>query len=137
MNAALLKALDRFSQITGNLDGWASIDDILELCDSAGFWTDDFLSEARDKAKKATIRRLIKSIKGDDGVPEWASVVIADEAGQPQRIYKQEMLFDVADYRQVVQYHVGLSEYHRETAQSYAKRCKKRFNVQLRLPFAK
>lgn len=133
MNAALLKALERFVQITGNLDGWASINDILELCDNAGFWSNDFLAESKDKAKKAAIRRLIKSIKGDDGIPEWASVVIADEAGQPQRIYKQEMLFDVADYRQVVQYHVGRSEYHRETAKGYATRCKKRFNVQPKL----
>lgn len=133
MNAALVKALDRFTQITANADGWASINDILQLCDSAGFWTDDFLEEAEDKAKKATIRRLMKSIKGQDGAPEWASVVIADEAGQPQRIYKQETLFDVADYRQVVEYHVGRSEYHRETAKGYARRCKKRFNVQPKL----
>ena len=133
MNAALLKALERFAQITGNLDGWATIDDIMDVCDSAGFWTDDFLHEAEGKAKKSAIRRLIKSIRGQDGSPEWASVVMTDEAGEPQRIYKQETLFDVADYRQVVEYHVGRSEYHKETAKGYANRCKKRFNVQLQL----
>lgn len=133
MNAALVKALERFTQITANADGWASINDILELCDNAQFWTDDFLAEAEGKAKKATIRRLMKSIKGRDGAPEWASVVTADETGRPQRVYKQETLFDVADYRQVVAYHVGRSEYHKETAKGYARRCKKRFNVQPKL----
>lgn len=135
MNAALAKAIERFTQITGNMDGWATIDEIVSLCDDASFWTDGFLADAEDKAKKSVVRRLIKSIRGIDSAPEWASVLTTDDDGKPQRIYKQETLFDVEDYRQVVTYHADRSRYHRITAEGYAKRCKQRFNVQLRMTF--
>lgn len=134
MNPALAKARQRFAEITGNLDGWASIQELVDVCDSVGFWSEDFYSEAQDKAKKAEIRRLIKSIR-TDGVPEWASIETTDENGKTKRVYKQETLFDISDYQQVVDYHAGRATYHRDTAKGYADRCEKRFNVQLRFPF--
>lgn len=135
MNPALAKAYQRFLEITGNLDGWATIGELVDICDSQGFFSGEFLAEAEGQAKKATIRRLIKQIKGSDNAPEWASVVTVGEQGKPQRVYKQETLFDIADYQQVVDYHADRARYHKETAKGYALRCKQRFGVQLRFAF--
>lgn len=135
MNPALAKAYQRFLEITGNLDGWATIDELVDMCDSQGFFSGEFLAEAEDKAKKATVRRLIKQIKGSDNAPEWASVVTVDEQGKPTRVYKQETLFDIADYQQVVDYHADRARYHQDTAEGYARRCEQRFGVQLRFGF--
>ena len=132
MNAALLR--EKFSEIAASLQGWATIDQIVDACNAAGFWSDDFLTDAEDAAKKSAARKLMKTLRAG-GSPEWASIVTTDEEGDEQRIYKQETLFDVEDYRQVVRYHVDRAKYHRETAQAYADRCEAKFDVQLRLPF--
>lgn len=132
MNAALLR--ERFSEIAASLQGWATIDEIVDACNEAGFWGDEFLMEVENAAKKSAARKLMKSLRSGNA-PEWASIVTTDENGDEKRIYKQETLFDVEDYRQVVRYHVNRAKYHRETAQGYADRCETKFNVQLRLAF--
>jgi len=124
---------ERFARLTGNSDAWQSIDSLVALCDRDGFWSRDFLATAAGKAKKAHIRRLIRSLPGDDGLPAWASVETTDKDGQTVRVYKQEVLFDVSDYKQVVGYHARQSAHHAKLARTYAKRCKKRFNVSPRL----
>lgn len=135
MNALLAQAKARFAELMANFHGWASIDELVDVCDEAGFWSCEFTAEAEQKAKKAVIRQIIKSIKGDDNAPEWASVVVTDEEGKTKRIYKQEMLFDVDDYQQVVDYHTDRARYHRDTAKAYARRCKEKLGVQLRFEF--
>lgn len=132
MNAALLR--EKFSEIASGLDGWATIDKIVEACDAAGFWGENFLLEVESAAKKSAARKLMKSMRNGNA-PEWASIVTTNEDGEEQRIYKQETLFDVEDYRQVVRYHVDRSKYHKDTAQAYADRCEAKFSVQLRLSF--
>lgn len=76
-----------------------------------------------------------QALMGDDGFPLYASVEMKDENGKTCRVYKQEMLFDVEDYRKVVTYHHDRSNYHRRMSAGYKTRCKNRFNVQLTLPF--
>lgn len=122
----------RFQELMGNADNWASIDDLVALCDEAEYWTDEFMEGVAAHAKKDHLRRLIKTLK-EDGWPLWASVETKDEAGETCRIYKQELLFDIEDYRQVASYHNDRSRYHRRMAAGYKTRCKKRFNVQLKL----
>jgi hypothetical protein len=119
----------------GNADRWNTIDELLSLCEEEGYWTEDFLEKAVDEAKKSHIRKCIKQLKDSDGWDQWASVETQTAEGDTVRVYKQEALFDVEDYRQVVHYHNDRSDYHAKKAESYAARCQKRFNVQLTLPF--
>ncbi len=123
----------RFQAITGNADGWASIDELVDLCDQEGFWEPAFLESATNQAKKSQIRRLMRSLKDDENWPVWASVETTDEDGKTVRRYKQETLFDVEDYRKTVDYWADRARYAGGMAKGYAKRCKKRFNVQPRL----
>lgn len=74
--------------------------------------------------------------KDGEGFPLFASVETTDESGNAVRRYKQETLFDVEDYRQVVRYHADRSAHHQTMARGYAKRCKQRFNRQIRISFS-
>ncbi len=127
--------IDRLMGILGNCDEFATIDKIMELCDSAGFWSEEFQQAVAVKAKKSELRRLMKRAKHQDGTPVFASIKTANEDGELVNVYKQETLFDVADYRQVVSYYVTGSNQYAATAKQYAKRCKKRFNVNIPLKF--
>jgi len=125
----------RFQKLMGNANAWMPIEKLVSLCDEGRFWTENFLAGAVDSAKKTAVRRLIKTLKDRDGWPIWANVETTNEEGKTERLYKQELLFDPNDYRQVFEYHNERSTYHRKMAQGYASRCKKRFHVQLKLPF--
>ena len=125
----------RFQELMGNADRFASIEELMAICDEGEYWSDEFMETVTEQAKKFHIRRLIKSLKGKDGFPLYASVETTDENGKTCRVYKQELLFDVEDYRKVVTYHHNRSNYHRRMAAGYKSRCNKRFNVQLPLPF--
>jgi hypothetical protein len=57
-----------------------------------------------------------------------------DEKGEPERVYKQEMLFDPEDYKKVVKYHLGLSEHHKNRAAGYIDRCARKHGPQLWFP---
>lgn len=124
---------ERFESLMGNADKWASIEDLVSLCDDAGYWSDEFYAQAQGSAKKSMVRRLIRTLKDDTDFPVWASVETTNEDGKNVRVYKQETLFDVDDYRQVVSYHSDRSSYHATVAKEYAKRCKVRFNKQLKI----
>jgi len=125
----------RFDDAVANADSWESIDNLVRLCDDAGFWEDEFLASTTLRAKKARVRRLIKGRRDAEGIPNWASIEKKDESGKTVRVYKQEVLFDVDDYRQVVRYYGKRSSYYASMARSFAKRCKKRFNVRLQSTF--
>ncbi len=135
MTTAIATDKARFQALMGNADAWMSIENLVGLCDREEFWKDDFIAGALGDAKKAHIRRLIKQLKDEDKWPLWASVETTNEEGETERVYKQELLFDPNDYRQVVEYHSKRASYHRKTAEGYAARCRKRFDVQLHLAF--
>lgn len=113
----------------------ATVKELLALFDESDYWSTEFLDHATEIAKKDHIRRKIKTLKDDNGVSVYASVEVQTESGEKERRYKQEVLFDVEDYRQVAAYHGERANYHRGMERGYAKRCKARFDVQLRLTF--
>lgn len=121
----------RFQELMGNADAWMPIEDLVALCDQEGFWKDAFLEGAVDAAKKSQVRRLIKTLTDDGDWPLWASVETTNEEGKAERVYKQEVLFDPDDYRQVVEYHSDRATHHGRMARGYAKRCDKRFKTRL------
>ncbi len=121
----------RFLDLMGNEDQWGSIDELLAICDEGDFWTTEFLEGAEDTAKKSHLRRLIKSLKDEEGWPIVASLNTTNDEGETVRVYKQELLFDPDDYRQVVAYHGDRANHHGRMARGYAKRCDKRFKTRL------
>lgn len=127
---------ERFADATAQANRWANIDTLIALCDEHGFWTDEFIAHVEDNAKKSFVRRMIKTLKTDEGDPVWASVEMTDDEGKTVRVYKQETLFSLDDYRQVVEYHTDRSNHHREMAMGYATRCRKRFKKQIPTMFS-
>lgn len=115
---------------------WGTIEELQEVCDAKCVWDDLFLAGAVEKAKRSEIRRLVCTIKDSDGFPAIASVVTRNEAGKLVRVYKQEKLFDVDDYRQVVDYHASQCAHHRVMAKGYAKRCRQKHNKTIPLNFS-
>ncbi len=124
-----------FEKLLGNVDKWATVDDIVALCDGEGFWSKDFLAQSEVQAKKSHVRRLIRQAKDASGWPVWASVETVNEEGKTVRVYKQETLFGVEDYRQAISYHAGISKHHAAMVAGYARRCKKRFNRTIQMTF--
>jgi len=53
--------------------------------------------------------------------------------GERNNASKQELLFDMEDYKAVVNYHANLSNHHRTMAKGYADRCEQKHKVQLSL----
>ena len=74
-------------------------------------------------------------LKDEKGNPIFASVEKTDESGNLVKVYKQETLFDLADYEQVIEYHADRSKHHREMAKGYMIRCEQRLGVQLKMEF--
>jgi len=131
-----MQNLEQFKQITAGNQAWNTINDLLELCDTAAdFWEAAWLKTATAAAKKAVIRRFVRQLKDEDGWPAIASIVVTETDGTQQRIYKQEELFHVEDYRQVVSYWVGNTQYSMKMAEGYRDHAAKRYAVQLDLPW--
>jgi hypothetical protein len=122
-----------FSDILENSDGWHTIDELVSILDESGYWEDGFRAKALANAKKTHVRGMIRKLKDKDGFPLFPSVRITDAEGVTRRVYKQELLFDVEDYKAVVNYHANLSNHHRTMAKGYADRCEKKYEVQLSL----
>lgn len=128
--------LNRLFGIMGNADSWDNLEDLVKICDKAKYWSPRLEKSAVMNAKKAHLRKALK-IKDEEGMPLFASIVTEDENGKKVRRYKQEALFDVEDYRQVAQYHMQAADHHTTMSKNYIRRCKTRFNVQLRFDFDK
>lgn len=127
---------ERFSEAMAQANAWATIDTLVALAEEHGCFGDEFLSQAESVAKKNAVRRMVKQLKDASGEPVWASVETTNDDGKTVRVYKQETLFNVEDYRQVIGYHSDRSDYHRAMATGYATRCKKRFGKQIPTMFS-
>ncbi len=115
---------------------WASIDDLREMCDEAG---DVFSEEDDEQAKRShknqRIRREIKKMTDASGFPVFASVHTTDpETGKQRRVYKQEALFDIEDYRAVIEDYAKSLQHDYQMMKGYRDRAEQRFSEQLPLP---
>lgn len=87
--------------------GWADIDSLYMACKESNIFGSDFYDRAIEIAMKEQIRRMLKSgkVKDADGnTINVASIIMTDKNGKKQRVYKQETLFEVDDFVQVVRY---------------------------------
>lgn len=114
---------------------WGDIDFLVEKCEAAGMFSDEDLDRAAKSYKKDRVRRLVKSLKDENGWPIFASVKVLEISGDEKRVYKQESLFDVDDYNQVVAYHTQQAQHHMQMANGYTERANVRFGNQLNLPY--
>lgn len=115
--------------------GYHHIDAMIDLLDDAGFWKESWLTTTTRRAKKATIRSMIRQSKDPSGWPTWASIVVANPDGTSDRLYQQERLFNLEDYKQQVAYWIGYAEHGMRMAEGYRDRMRKRGGEQLTLPW--
>jgi hypothetical protein len=115
--------------------GWLTVDDLVRHCEREGLFSKEFLEHATATAKKALVRKMARAQKDGRGWTQWASIKTKTPDGKEIRVYKQETLFDLEDYRQVIGYHATLAQHHRQVAQGYAARARERFGKQLKFPF--
>ncbi|MBS4027214.1 MAG: hypothetical protein KGZ58_01145 [Ignavibacteriales bacterium] len=126
--------IEMFTTAIGQVE-WMTIDNIVKEVGKNPELAERLLSDAKDKALKFACRQLLRSIKTEEGLPAFASIVEADPNGNEQRVYKQEALFDVNDYKQVVNYHSKQMVHHAKMARHYAKECQHQTSEQIHLPF--
>jgi len=114
---------------------WMTIDNIVNEVKKHPELAERLLSDSRDKTLKFNCRQMLRSLKTDDGLPLFASIVEADPTGKETRVYKQESLFNIEDYKQVVNYHGQQVVHHARMASHYAKAYQKQTSKQIHLPF--
>lgn len=119
----------RFLAITASLR-WAEIQEIVDACDRASFWSDDFLESAVNEAKKSLVRRLMGQVRDREGHRVFHSVETHDpETGETVKRYMQEALFEVDDYRVVVTYHRDREQHHGREARRLNERCRQKYGI--------
>jgi len=112
--------------------GFCSIDLLAKVAMDRGVFDDEFMGKAAEVAVKAVLRRELKR-KDDKGDSLYHSVSVPDDAGEFTPVYKQETLFDVEDFRRVVNYYVHQANYNANEARKMARHCFERYAVQLPL----
>ena len=120
-----MKTLGNPKSIEGllkNSEGWMDIDELVDVYNETESWGVGFEQRAIRNAKKAYIRKAVSKLKDSEGFPKFPSVAITDSLGNTRRVYKQETLFDVEDYKRVVNFHASLSNHHKEMAKGYVRR---------------
>jgi len=116
-------AVERIVACLSAMNRWATIDEFVDALDEADFWDESFHSKVEGQAKKQFIRRMIRKAEDEADWPICANVKIQDAAtGVEVRVYKQESLFDVADYAQVCCYHRQAGLRHLGMARGYRDR---------------
>jgi hypothetical protein len=115
--------------------GFLSIEEIVARLDAGDFWTDEFLESAIFEAKKSLARKFAREAKDKNGERVFHSIENVNSDGDTVRVYKQEVLFNKEDYRQVIGYHVQRSDYHKGEAKRMQVACLKRCGVQIELGF--
>lgn len=129
------KTIEMFEETLSNTQ-WCSIEGIVSEVEKNSDLAERLLSgDIRKQALKHACRQLIKRLKNEDGLPRFASIVEKDESGNEMRVYKQETLFNLDDYVQVVKYHSNRVLHHAQMASHYKKEYESQTSEQLHLPF--
>jgi hypothetical protein len=62
-------AISKLQAILAAKHDWKGIDDLVEACEKASFFDSRFRHEAEGRAKKTYVRRLIATLKDEEGFP--------------------------------------------------------------------
>jgi hypothetical protein len=127
--------MDIFTELVQD-EKWMSIDDIFNKVQGNPELVERLLSGgAREKALKSACRQMVKRMKDENGMPRFASIITKDADGNETRVYKQETLFDVNDFVQLVDYHGKQVVHHAKMASHYSDKHKEATGKQVPLPF--
>lgn len=116
---------------------WITTEAIIEKLDLIpGFWANVFALESMHKMlKKTFVRREIKQLKNDDGMPIFASIETVSSEGETLRVYKHENSFAPEDFRKAAEFYSNLGIGHLRKAAHYAEGYKLSTGKQMKLPF--
>jgi hypothetical protein len=103
------------------------INELVDALDARHVFDEEDEAAALRDWKKAQIRRAVKGIKDDNDVPLIFSIVDLDDDGKTVRKYKQESLFNIEDYRQVIEQYRQRRLYHSRIEKFLLKRMTERF----------
>jgi hypothetical protein len=127
---------DAFLKAIGTTS-WTSLPGLVAKLDAKRFWEEEWLARSVHTAKTAYARKLIRSLKDEDDYPLFASVETeeAEEgaAGAKVRIYKQESLFTVDDYRQTIGYWRGYVAHGQHMLNHYVHQAQAKFPGQIEM----
>jgi hypothetical protein len=112
------------------------IEELLEIAIDSDLFSNEFKDGSFLRSAKTELRRALRQLETDEGVPEWWSTKEVDEDGKEHRVYRQELLFTVEDYKLVIGEYVENSNRYAEVAKGLKKRCYAKFRVQIPLPFS-
>jgi hypothetical protein len=119
---------------------FATIDDIVEAMEAAHLFDNERQQAVVNKWKKQEARRIVRTLKDDSGWPVYFSIKIDDGAGGTKRVYAQEALFDLEQYKQAINYFSQASVRAAAMANELTRRARAKLGVtghQLRFPFPK
>jgi hypothetical protein len=83
--------------------------------------------------RKSQVRRAVKSLKNEHGIPLIFSIVDVEASGQMVRKYKQEALFNMDDYKQVIEYCRERGSYWRKLEKYLLRSARDKFGEQAQL----
>lgn len=112
----------------------ANIDELRKALDKADWFSPEFLENAIEHAKNQAIRSTMNKCKDADGVSEFLSIIITNEKGEEERVYKQESLFEMKDYEQTQDYHRDRAQHHVDMHNLLGERAYKKFSKKTRAP---
>jgi len=130
-----ISVLEMFTNVTASRK-WGTIDDLYNaVADNSDLVSALLQGDVSQRVIKQEIRRLIRQIKNDDGMPLYASIARINADGNAEHVYKQDTLFELSDYEQVIGYHGSRVVHHAQMANYYNRKCKAEHGKQMQLPF--
>jgi hypothetical protein len=103
------------------------IETLVDEVDAHDLFDEDDERGALRKWKKSLVRRAIKQLKDEDGVPRIWSVTDVGPDGREIHKYKQESLFNVDEYKQAIEYCRGRGNYWRRIERHLVRNAREKF----------
>lgn len=103
------------------------INELVDRLDAEHAFDEDDEAVALHQWKKCEIRRAVKGIKDEQNIPLIFSIVDVDGDGKAIRKYKQESLFNIEEYQQVILQYRQRRLYHSRIEKYLMKRMTERF----------
>jgi hypothetical protein len=95
------------------------------------YFTAEFYATAVAHMERIHVRRRLKQVTNTQGWPVFGNIERVDPDGTPTRVFLQEELFGLEEYRQIVAYHYGRARRHLFKAQTYRDHAKAGYGLQL------
>ena len=123
---------EHFLRVT-QLRRWGTIQAYIDLCRAQGYVIPTFYATTLAHMERIHVRRRLKQVTTAQGWPVFGNIARVRDDGRPERVFLQEDLFGLEEYRQIVAYHYGMARHHLFKAQTYREHAKARYGVQLPL----